>query len=338
MPKDLDRQSTTKENLPSTGTDSDSSADANANHAGPKDESAAPPPGRPSPSPGRLRSSVTNMWSGLMRSFSSDSTGFPTQSTNHNSASTDHSSTSSSLFQLPPLDPVELRGYKASTEPSARLLTSALAEEIRTLIPERMKLVDEWDLIFSLAQDGASLGTMYSRARAYDRATRAGFVIVVRDSSGGTFGAYLSEYPHPAPSYFGNGECFLWRATTVRDNSLPSQSSLPPPPSSDTTNLTYSRSTTVSSGGGGGGGGDAHHPPTTLRFKAFPYSGLNDFFMNCEASFFSIGSGGGHYGLWIDSGLLRGYSFNCETFGNEPLSEQGESFNILSVELWAIGK
>lgn len=136
-----------------------------------------PPSPTPSSSPRLSLSTVANMWSGLMRTFSTDSASFPTQTTNP-------SSTTSSMFEIPPLDPVALRGYKESTAPGDRLLSSALAEEIRALIPERMKLVDDWKLIFSLSQDGASLGTMYSRAREY-RGTRAGFVMVVRDSSGG---------------------------------------------------------------------------------------------------------------------------------------------------------
>lgn len=139
-----------------------------------------------------------------------------------------------------------------------------------------------------------------------------------------TFGAYLSEYPHPAPSYFGNGECFLWRASTL--------AALPPPPSADTTQLTRnttlapideSRCSTPSS--------------ETIRFKAFPYSGLNDFCMNCETGFLSVGSGGGHYGLWLDNSLELGHSSQCETFGNEPLSDEGKKFGVLGVELWVMG-
>ena len=149
-----------------------------------------------------------------------------------------------------------------------------------------------------------------------------------------TFGAYLSEHPHPAPSYFGNGECFLWRASMLAP--------LPPPPSADTTNVT--RSTTLApsstsplspttppprSG--------ASTPGETIRFKAFPYSGLNDFYINCETGFLSVGSGGGHYGLWLDDSLDLGHSAQCETFGNEPLSDEGPKFGVLGVELWVIG-
>lgn len=63
-------------------------------------------------------------------------------------------------------------------------MRSDLAEEIRLLIPERLKLADEWHLIYSLVQDGASLGTLYSRARRF-RNQRVGFVLVFRDNIGG---------------------------------------------------------------------------------------------------------------------------------------------------------
>lgn len=142
-----------------------------------------------------------------------------------------------------------------------------------------------------------------------------------------TFGAYLSEYPRPAPSYFGNGECFLWRASTL--------ASLPLPPSADTTHLT--RSTTLAPPPRSDDGSGASTPSESIRFKAFPYSGLNDCYINCETGFLSVGSGGGHYGLWLDDSLDVGHSSRCETFGNEPLSDAGEKFTVLGVELWVLG-
>ncbi|KAM3517401.1 hypothetical protein NHJ13051_009023 [Beauveria bassiana] len=233
-----------------------------------------------------------------------------------------------SPFRPPPLDPIVLHGYKDGTPASSRLLSHAVAEEIRNLVPERLRIVEDWNLVYSLEQDGSSLSTLYQKCRAYE-GRRVGFVLVVQDQEGGTFGAYLSEHPHPSPSYFGNGECFLWRASTL--------ASLPLPPSADTTNLT--RSTTLS----------AHNPSAlrdgtatpgsleTIRFKAFPYSGLNDFYMNCEAGYLSVGSGGGHYGLWLDDSLDVGHSSTCETFGNEPLSDVGHKFSVVGAELWVLG-
>ncbi|OAA81872.1 TLDc [Akanthomyces lecanii RCEF 1005] len=229
-----------------------------------------------------------------------------------------------SPFRPPPLDPIVLNGYKDNTPADSRLLSNAVAEEIRNMVPERLRIVEDWNLVYSLEQDGSSLSTLYQKCRAYE-GRRTGFVLVVQDQEGGTFGAYLSEHPHPAPSYFGNGECFLWRASTL--------TSLPPPPSADTTNLT--RSTTLAA---------AHRDGTstpgsleTIRFKAFPYSGLNDFYIHCEAGYLSVGSGGGHYGLWLDDSLDVGHSSMCETFGNEPLSDVGHKFSVVGVELWVLG-
>lgn len=51
----------------------------------------------------------------------------------------------------------------------------------------------------------------------------------------------------------------------------------------------------------------------------------------------SVGSGGGHYGLWLDDSLDVGHSSRCETFGNEPLSDEGEKFGVIGVELWVVG-
>ncbi len=77
--------------------------------------------------------------------------------------------------------------------------------------------------------------------------------------------------------------------------------------------------------------------PDCLRFKAFPYSGVNDYLMFCETGFLSIGGGDGHYGLWLDDTFEKGISSSCPTFGNEPLSEEGEKFDIIGVEVWSIG-
>lgn len=95
--------------------------------------------------------------------------------------------------------------------------------------------------------------------------------------------------------------------------------------------------------------------PERIRFKAFPYSGVNDYMMFCETGFLSLGGGlvlvlyevleisltivsrDGRYGLWMDSGLEKGVSSHCQTFGNEPLSDEGEKFDVLGVEVWYVG-
>lgn len=274
-----------------------------------------------------------------------------------------------SPMQPPPLEPVQLKGFAPDTPLSARILTQAIAEEIRIMVPTRLSIVDEWSLIYSLDQDGASLATLYDKCAKYS-GRRVGFVLVIKDAEGGIFGAYLSDHPHPAPKYFGTGECFLWRASVM--------ASLPPPPSADTTNY-RGRTSTISSVGTStaditdtatnhSDSGDDHLSSstlskantaatspqngsvddllsvsnsginqTTIRFKAFPYSGVNEYYILCESHFLSVGAGDGKYGLWLDDGLEKGVSSTSQTFGNEQLSDQGEKFSVLGVEVWVIG-
>lgn len=148
------------------------------------------------------------MWSGLMRHFSttdmsSDDAGAAGQHPHLAHASTEpaprsssnkdgisgvfvppHMNRTASPFRPPPLDPIVLHGFKDSTPPSARLLSNSVAEEIRIMLPERLRILEDWRLIYSLEQDGASLATLYQRAAdVYGR--RIGFVLVVRDEAGG---------------------------------------------------------------------------------------------------------------------------------------------------------
>ncbi|RYP27157.1 hypothetical protein DL768_011309 [Monosporascus sp. mg162] len=246
---------------------------------------------------------------------------------------------------LPTLEPLTLTGYRPDTEPDERLLSRGIAEEIRTFLPERLKIGEEWKLVYSLYQNGSSLATMYKLCEEY-RGRRVGFVLVVRDGKEGTFGAYLTEAPHPAPSYFGTGECFLWRASI--------HSPRPPPPSADTSNLNM-RSTTIAEPPGATNGHSHSHSQQqqprpsskaaaaaqaqhSVRFQNFAYSGANDYCIFCETGFLSVGGGsGGRFGIWLDDTLSRGHSAPCDTFANQGLSEEGEKFDVLGVELWVIG-
>lgn len=174
-------------------------------------------------------------------------------------------------------------------------------------------------------------------------------MVVVRDGSGNVFGAYLSDAPRVQPHYFGSGECFLWRAMMLP--ALPDLADLPPPPSADTTHA--QRMTTVGMGsrtpstaslaslnvpnGGKKTNGLSARKEERIRFKAFPYTGENDFSIFCQQEYLSVGGGDGHYGLWLGQNLSDGVSQTCPTFGNEPLSEEGSKFEVLGVEVWYIG-
>ncbi len=96
-------------------------------------------------------------------------------------------------FQPPPLYPITLKGWNESTPESARVLTRALAEEIRLLVPARLQLCEEWNLVYSLEENGVSLGTLYKQCDDL-RGLRNGFCLIVRDSQGGV---RLSSFSSP---------------------------------------------------------------------------------------------------------------------------------------------
>ncbi|KAK2744012.1 oxidation resistance protein 1 [Myotisia sp. PD_48] len=184
------------------------------------------------------------------------------------------------------------------------------------------------------------------------------------DSGGALFGAYLTDPPHPASHYYGTGECFLWRASilppapmihvnTKNGNKSMAQNTtggglggnqtlsplqeglesagLPPPPVTDPATF-GGRSTDIKDNNSSG-----TNTPELIRFKAFPYSGVNDYMIFCETGFLSVGGGDGHFGLWLDDSFEKGVSSPCLTFGNEPLSDEGTKFDVLGVEVWYIG-
>lgn len=228
------------------------------------------------------------------------------------------------------LSPVHLVGF----DPSAKqVLTDELADEIRTILPERIKLFDTWQLVYNLEQHGASLGTLYKNCEPPWEPTPSahGYVIVVKDNHGAVFGAYVNEHfrIQETRRFYGNGDCFLWKFNAQKQ---------------DTDLLDDELHGTTSQGGG------ASSPlsPSLLernesiskapRFQAFMYTGLNHYSIFSQRDYLAVGSSDGHYGLWLDANLENGLSQRTDTFGNEPLSEHGASFQILAVEVWRIGR
>ena len=93
-----------------------------------------------------------------------------------------------SPFQPPPLTSLTL----SNEDPDAGILSKAIAEEIRLLVPGRLQLVETWDLIYSLERDGVSLATLYHKCASPLFARGCGFVLVVQDASGGVRIIFLS--------------------------------------------------------------------------------------------------------------------------------------------------
>jgi len=90
-----------------------------------------------------------------------------------------------SPFQPPPLTPLSLVGTPEGALESAQILTKALAEEIRLLVPPRLQLAGTWRLVYNLEEDGVSLATLYNKCAEPDVPKTGAFVLVVRDAAGG---------------------------------------------------------------------------------------------------------------------------------------------------------
>ncbi len=73
------------------------------------------------------------------------------------------------------------------------------------LVPARLQLCEEWSLVYSLEEDGVSLGTLYKKCDDL-RGLRNGFVLVVKDGEGGVCLALSSAH-----SINGIDGCYLKR-------------------------------------------------------------------------------------------------------------------------------
>ncbi|GMG40191.1 unnamed protein product [Ambrosiozyma monospora] len=119
----------------------------------------------------------------------------------------------------PPLTPIELHGYKDTTQ--HKLLSTELAEELRAHVPSILQISHNWTLLYSMEQNGTSLNTLYScSAPTKDKnvSKRRGYFLIIRDSNHDVFGAYLNDYLRPVDNrrYYGNGDCFLWKSEIAK--------------------------------------------------------------------------------------------------------------------------
>ncbi|TID14164.1 hypothetical protein CANINC_004810 [Pichia inconspicua] len=208
-------------------------------------------------------------------------------------------------YSDPPLTPLQLIGRNPLSK--HRILTEELAEELRHHVPSILQISHTWELLYSIEQCGTSLQTLYNNCRPNTNENlnrRRGFFIVVEDTRGNIFGAYINEHLRPLDGryYYGNGDCFLWKVEKGKIKNL----------DNDTKS-------------------DKH----TLNLRVYHYTSMNDFVIYSNNQFFSIGSGGGKFGLWIDSNLQIGASDPVDTFGNDKLSDHSK-FNILGLEIWKI--
>ena len=136
---------------------------------------------------------VSHVVSGLYRRLTEPSPNRPvmprlqSHTSDHDSANDTHNGVytpphrTASPFQPPPLTPLTLSGSTSSST----ILSKAVAEEIRLLLPPRLQLAEQWSLAYSLEQDGVSLGTLYKKCASPEIPRDTSFVLVVQDGAGG---------------------------------------------------------------------------------------------------------------------------------------------------------
>ncbi|CAO3653522.1 unnamed protein product [Cunninghamella echinulata] len=89
-------------------------------------------------------------------------------------------------------------------------LNQTLANNLKSWLPSRIAASSKWHLLYSLEQHGSSIKTLYHRIKS-DPSTSAN-LIVIRTADDELMGAYLSEPLKNESTYYGSGECFLWKS------------------------------------------------------------------------------------------------------------------------------
>lgn len=72
-------------------------------------------------------------------------------------------------------------------------------------MPARLRISTRWKLLYSLDQHGTSLKTMYECMEEVLGELDGGCVLVVKDTRGAIFGAYINEGLREQRSYYGDG-------------------------------------------------------------------------------------------------------------------------------------
>ncbi|OXG18189.1 oxidation resistance protein 1 [Cryptococcus neoformans Tu259-1] len=109
-------------------------------------------------------------------------------------------------------EPLALIGRKNST---SNVLTPEDAIGLKACLPPRQRLTNQWTLLFSLDQHGASLSTLYRLIDIYSVSHQSsGNILVIRDGQGNRFGTYMNEpIVKREGTYYGSGESFLFKLT-----------------------------------------------------------------------------------------------------------------------------
>lgn len=195
------------------------------------------------------------------------------------------------------------------------VLTPSLMESLRGFFPVNSVSEENFWLKYSLQRDGASLPKLLSQVR-----TSKYTVLGVETTDGHVFGAFCSAPWRVQSSWFGSGECFLWRLKRSR---------LEGGDKTSRRNFEYDN-----------------------EMEVYPYTGNDELIQYCTRKTIAIGGGSWSgrssspyrreptgIGLMLDGDLMGGETNACATFNNPRLGERltnGNEFDVRNLEVWTM--
>ena len=214
----------------------------------------------------------------------------------------------------PPTSPFVILGKKPNSSPG--VLTPPLMEALRGFFPYAKAEENFW-LKYKLDEHGDTLHSLLSHIKNCKYT-----IIGVETKDGHVFGAFCSSHWKVHPSWFGSGECFLWRLKRSRL----------------------------------AGGGQTPNYDFDNEMEVYPYTGHDDQIQYCTERTLAVG--GGEWSLvngsfdtsphqdepvgiafMLDGDLMGGETNSCATFANPRLcgKESGNNeFDVVALEVWTL--
>ena len=175
----------------------------------------------------------------------------------------------------------DVPGPRVALSEESEILKPVHVKELQCHLPGIDAMRDRWNLVYSTGRDGASLETLIWKCQEHHADT---CILIMEDSYGYRFGAYIDGRIREDHQYYGTGQSFVF---------------------------TFNPS-----------------------FKAYEWTGQNDYFMLTTHKFLALGGGGAGFALQVDDELDRGQSCRSGTYDNDCLASS-EFFRVSALEVWS---
>ncbi|EAK88142.1 Oxr1p like TLDc domain containing protein [Cryptosporidium parvum Iowa II] len=230
-------------------------------------------------------------------------------------------------------------------EGAKKILNEGMVDEITSYLPIVLAL-RRWQLSFCSKLHGVSFGSFYRRV-----SNKGPSILVVRDTNGVVFGAFISESIRNSTNYYGTGEMFVftYKQLSTIDTKNPTEKTefnyLEPSKSNCDLRTSMKdcftefavseyRLAREESNFRKNGDNLKESSKSISRISVFPWSGKNCFYIYTDNSRIAIG-GGGSYSLTIDGEFFRGWSSPCSTYDSPTLSSH-EDFLVNAFQVWTL--